>query len=360
MDIFEATKQYEAWMGHCTDLVHAHLRDKHEQMCADLFAFCRATFYRWAQQWPEVCSELRHAPRVLAVGDLHVDSFGTWRDVEGRLCWGVDDFDEAYSLPYTNDLVRLAASARMVIDAEQLVMKFQDACDAILEGYRRTLREGGCPIVLGEREVTLERLGIDAIEPPEDFWPKLQALPVRRQPLSKDVRQALERSLPDARLEYKVVRREAGIGSLGLQRFVAIANWKGGLVAREAKAMVPSACVWLDRRPRRGQSLYQRAIEGAVRSHDPFQSIAGTWLIRRLSPDANPIEMADLPKRRDEETLLHAMGIEAANVHLGSPRQVKGVLADLQRRKPNWLRIAAKAMTDATRHEWKRFREASR
>ncbi len=361
MNIFEATQRYEAWMARCTPIVHAHLRDKHRQMRADLFGFFRGTFYRGAQQWPEVCGDLRHAPRVLAVGDLHVDSFGTWRDVEGRLCWGVDDFDEAYPLPYTNDLVRLAASAKIVIDAEQLGMKTKDACDVILEGYRRTLREGGCPIVLGEREVTLERLGIDAIEPPEDFWPKLQALPPARQPMHKDARQALERTLPDARLEYKVVTREAGIGSLGQQRFVAIASWKGGLVAREAKALVPSACVWLDGgRLRRGQSFYRRALEGAARSRDPFQSIAGTWLIRRLSPDANPIEIADLPRKRDEETLLHAMGTETANVHLGSRHQVTRVLADLHRRKGNWLRVAAKAMVEAMRDEWKIFRKASR
>src|SRR6266853_511911 len=308
MDIFEATTRYEAWMRSCTTIVHAHLQDKHRQMRGNLCAFYRASFYRWAQQWPDVCRELRHAPRVLAVGDLHVDSFGTWRDIEGRLCWGVDDFDEAYPLPYTNDLVRLAASAKIVIDAEQLVMRFKDACTAILDGYRRTLREGGDPIVLGERDVTLERLGIDAIEAPDDFWPKLQALPVARQPLRRDVRQLLERTLPDSRLTYRVVRREAGIGSLGQQRFVAIASWKGGFVAREVKAMVPSACVWLSQRARHGQSLYQRALEGAVRSPDPFQLIAGTWLIRRLSPDANPIEIAALPKKRDEETLLHAMG----------------------------------------------------
>ena len=99
MNILEATKQYEMWMSCCTSIVQAHLRDKHEQMRADLFAFCRSTFYRWAQQWPEVCGDLRHAPRVLAMGDLHIDSFGTWRDIEGRLCWGVDDFDEAYPMP---------------------------------------------------------------------------------------------------------------------------------------------------------------------------------------------------------------------------------------------------------------------
>jgi len=36
---------------------------------------------------------------VLAVGDLHVENFGTWRDAEGRLIWGVNDFDEAWRLP---------------------------------------------------------------------------------------------------------------------------------------------------------------------------------------------------------------------------------------------------------------------
>ena len=54
---------------------------------------------------------LARAPRALAVGDLHVENFGTWRDVEGRLIWGINDFDEAWRLPYTNDLVRLATSA---------------------------------------------------------------------------------------------------------------------------------------------------------------------------------------------------------------------------------------------------------
>jgi Uncharacterized protein conserved in bacteria (DUF2252) len=351
---------YEAWMRRCTTVVEGHLRHKHEQMRADLFAFFRGTFYRWAQLWPAVCREYRDAPRVLAVGDLHVENFGTWRDGEGRLCWGVDDFDEAYRMPYASDLIRLAASAKIVIDAAQLAIKFKDACNAILEGYRGTLHDGGCPIVLGQRDVNLERLGLDAIEPPEDFWPKLQALPAARQPLPSDLRPALERTLPHERLAYRVVRREAGIGSLGQERFVAIGSWQGGPIAREAKAMVPSARVWLDRRLRRGQSFSQRALEGAVRSHDPFQLIGGTWLIRRLSPDSNPILIADLPKKRDEEVLLRAMGVDAANVHLGSPRRVKSVLADLRRRKARWLRAAAKSMADAIHEDWKTFRKVSR
>jgi uncharacterized protein (DUF2252 family) len=115
MNIHKATQSYENWMRSCTAVIEAHLRLKHKQMRESPFLFFRGTFYRWAQLWPNVCASLRDAPKVLAVGDLHVGSFGTWRDTEGRLSWGVDDFDESYPLPYTNDLVRLAASVRIVI-----------------------------------------------------------------------------------------------------------------------------------------------------------------------------------------------------------------------------------------------------
>ena len=47
-------------------------------MAESAFPFFRATFYRWLQLWPEICSDLAKAPSVLAVGDLH-----TWRDEEG-------------------------------------------------------------------------------------------------------------------------------------------------------------------------------------------------------------------------------------------------------------------------------------
>ncbi|MBV8437947.1 MAG: DUF2252 family protein, partial [Silvibacterium sp.] len=88
-DIQEATRSFEKWMRSCAPVIESDLRSKHEQMREDLFLFFRGTFYRWAQVWPKVCAELARGPKVLATGDMHVNSFGTWRDVEGRLCWGV-------------------------------------------------------------------------------------------------------------------------------------------------------------------------------------------------------------------------------------------------------------------------------
>jgi uncharacterized protein (DUF2252 family) len=144
MDIRQATKSYETWIRNCTKVVESELTWKHAQMRADPFMFFRGTYYRWTQLWPKVCNDLRKAPTVLSVGDLHVGSYGTWRDSEGRLCWGVDDFDDSYPLPYTSDLVRLAASVKMITDSFGLAIKFRAGCDAILEGYLQSLKEGGC------------------------------------------------------------------------------------------------------------------------------------------------------------------------------------------------------------------------
>jgi hypothetical protein len=355
MNIREATKSYEAWMRRCTPIISADLAEKHKKMRKDVYYFLRGTFYSWIQMWPEVCPELSRAPRVLASGDMHVGSFGTWRDSEGRMCWGVDDFDEAYPLAYTNDLVRIAASMKLVIDQEHLTIKFKVGCDALLEGYRECLRKRGHPLVLAEQEKNMEQFGIAAIDPPSDFWEELNHLPAANN-LPAEAEKILKTSMP-AKLKCKMVRRKAGMGSLGQQRFVAIAEWEGGCIAREAKAMVASACVWLQGQPGQGQSHYKQIIERAVRSPDPFQKIKGMWLLRRLSPDSNPIEISELPKERDEEILMRAMGREAANIHLGSERAIRTVLKDLGLRKPNWLRDGAKEMAKAVEKQWKKYQK---
>jgi Uncharacterized protein conserved in bacteria (DUF2252) len=170
MDIRQSTREYEKWMRICVPLVEGDLRDKHAKMKEDPFQFFRGSYYRWAQLWPELCPDLLNAPIVLSVGDLHVDSFGTWRDFEGRLCWGVDDFDEAWPLPYTNDLVRLAASVKIARKLGLLELRSRRTCEIILEAYQETLKQNGCPIVLAEQERQLEKLGIAALKAPIRFW----------------------------------------------------------------------------------------------------------------------------------------------------------------------------------------------
>ena len=53
--------------------------------------------------------------------------------------------------------------------------------------------------------------------------------------------------MPERGPHWRVAHRVAGLGSLGRERYVALADWHGGSVAREAKALAPSACVWAER-----------------------------------------------------------------------------------------------------------------
>ena len=146
MNIFKATREYEAWAAERTSFLKDDLELKHQRMAGSPFIFFRATFYRWAALWPEVCPDCAQAPELLAVGDLHVENFGTWRDADGRLAWGVNDFDEAQPLPYTNDLVRLAASARLAVEEHNMGLSGREASEAILAGYPPGLGAGGRPV----------------------------------------------------------------------------------------------------------------------------------------------------------------------------------------------------------------------
>jgi len=181
-------------------------------MADGAFELLRAAFFRWAQRWPVVCAELATAPKVLAVGDLHVENFGTWRDSEGRLVWGVNDFDEAWPLPYTSDLVRLATSAMLAAKEHELFLDAERMCDALLQGYREALEAGGRPFVLAEHHPALREMAAARLKNPEKFWEKLKRLPTFRGAVPGGARKALQRMLPHPSMEIRYVHRIAGLG----------------------------------------------------------------------------------------------------------------------------------------------------
>jgi hypothetical protein len=360
MGIAKATLAYETWLAKHIRLLPADLARKHQAMAEDMFPFLRATFYRWMQLWPKVCADEASAPRVLAVGDLHVENFGTWRDVEGRLVWGINDFDEVYELPYTIDLVRLAASAHIAIRELRLEIASKDACEAILTGYKKSLEVGGVPYVLAEEHDWLRHMVTGILRDPPQYWLKLDSLPTFKGRVPKSARRAIERLLPEPGLEYRIVHRIAGLGSLGRERYVGLAICRGARVAREAKALAPSACVWAASGKASERIRYQQALDESVRDVDPFVHLRGSWIVRRLAPDCSRVELTSMPKERDESKLLRAMGFETANVHLGTPRARKLILRDLAKRPADWLHIAATAMVKATTSDWREWRAGTR
>jgi len=357
MDILTATKDFEKWVSRWTHVVKSQLTDKHKQMAESPVQFLRGTFYRWTQLFPEICQELRKAPTVLSVGDLHIASFGTWRDGFGRLIWGIDDFDEAHPLAYANDLVRLAVSAILDASEGEIKVGLGNVVDVILDGYRTSLSGGGKPFVLEEKHKWLRNIALDSLDIPANFWKKLDALPAVRGNVPADARKAISRLLPAPQLPHRIVRRVAGVGSLGHHRYVAISDWCGGQIALEAKAAIPSACTWA-RGGGSSRIYYQLVLQQAIRCPDPFVRLSGTWLVRQLAPDSSPIEIETMSGQKDQDKLLHAMAWEAANVHLGTSRAAARITADLNSRSGKWLRTAVKDMAAATIGDWKEWKKS--
>jgi hypothetical protein len=362
MDILKATERFEDWLRRRIPVIEADLAYKHTQMQADPFMFFRATYYRWAQLWPKLCPKLARAHPVLAVGDLHIENFGTWRDAEGRLAWGVNDFDEAHPMAFTNDLVRVAVSALLSLRADpKMKADPADVFEQLLAGYQECVAAGGEPLVLMERHGELRRMATQELRQPAEFWKRMEAkLSKPGAVLPEGLRRAFRKLLPaGVEASYHLLKMPKGLGSLGRRRFLALATWEGGLIAREAKDVVPSAALWAAKeRAGNGNPWLERTVEAAVRCADPFYTVKGRWLLRRLAPDCSRIDLDELKHHENFASLLHSMGWETANIHLGTPKARKDLRNALQRLPGKWLEEASQTMLEKSLDDWRTFKKS--
>ena len=356
MNIVTATSRYEKWLGSIMPLIAEDLATKHEIMRDDAFGFFRATFYRWGQAWQRLPRRIAQAPAVLGIGDAHVENFGTWRDREGRLVWGVNDFDESTRLPYTNDVVRVAVSGLLARQQGLIRVSAADMLAATMRGYTEGLRSGGAPFVIEENNTWLRDLALSGARAPVGYWRKLMKSDPWDGPVPKRARRLLSDVPRDAKL-MRIIHRISGAGSLGRPRLAALYEWGGGYLAREVKARAPSAWTFATDAAHATKIVALSPIwKHAVRCPDPYLEATRRWVTRRLSPDCSRIELADLPKKRHEIALFLAMGWEIANVHLGSTTEA--IVSKHQSRLPrHWLREACETIlsaVDTDHREWKR------
>jgi hypothetical protein len=338
---------YESWLRKRCDVVEKDLEEKHRRMREGAFEFLRATCFRWARTIEGICPDLSDAPRVACVGDTHVENFGTWRDMDSRLVWGVNDFDDTAVMPYAYDLVRLVTSALLALGRQLPATR---AADAVLDGYRRGL-SNPAPALLDENAGWLRPFVNPGEAQNRKFWRDVEALPEADPPAP--VRAALRRSLPQGATCLRFASRAAGLGSLGRPRFVAVACWNSGRVVREAKAFVPSAWDWAHDRARR-RTWFIDLANGSFRSPDPLLHVEGGFVFRRLAPDARKIDLEDIHAQKLSTRLLEAMGADVAAVHASDPRSTR-IAEDLEARKPGWLAQAAEAARDATQKDFEAY-----
>lgn len=352
---------FEIWLRQRCTVDEDALTLKHQKMEEHPFPFLRATYFRWAKTIEAICPELTRAPKVLAVGDIHIENFGTWRNVEQRLVWGINDFDEAAEMPYAFDLVRLVTSARLAPDKS---IRAKTIARTVLAGYRRGLKTPG-PILLDQQQTWMNDFLRTTDEEREEFRNKYEK-PDRKDRVSAkdmpaDAKRGLLEAMPKGLDEPQFAKRTAGVGSLGRPRFVAVADWCGGLVVREAKAQLPSAWDWTHKRPRAKSRLID-AARSSSRSPDPYLEADGRFVFRRLAADADKIEIKDLSKDALQGDLFEAMGFDLGSFHGGDRVRARAIARHLPRRD-TWLHHAA-AEAEANVHEdfaaWQEVMKARR
>jgi hypothetical protein len=330
---FEDWLREQCLLNGC-EVAEADLEYKHDQMASDPFVFLRATFFRWAKRIETLLPELAEAPSVLSVGDTHLENFGTWRDNEGRLVWGVNDFDEAAAIPYPFDLVRLAASVRL---ADEPGVSNHEAAAAIAEGYLRGLAAPR-PTLLDEQETWMRAYVGVSDKKREKFWNRLDDLPATAAPAP--VIAALQKSMPDSAPISKIASVQKGMGSLGRPRFVALAMWRGGKVTREAKALVPSAWDWGHARDL-APSRFLELSRGQFRSPDPWLEVHNGFLCRRIAADSRKVNLKDDDDLMELHiNLFNAMGFDLGAIHAADHR-AEAVKLHLDGLTDGWLYAAA-------------------
>jgi uncharacterized protein (DUF2252 family) len=348
--IQQSTRRYETWLREQLEgnLVKQDLARKHGKMKESAFSFLRAAYWRWAETILDVCPELADAKAVLGVGDIHFENYGTWRDVDGRLAWGVNDYDESAVMPFTLDLVRLSTSA--LLGRGRHPISESEIAGAILKGYRQGLN-APAPIVLDRDRRWLRDLLVVSDKARSKFWEKIASMRSNAAPPA--FLAALDAGMPESKLTIKTSRRTAGTGSLGRPRWVGVANWRGAPVVREAKSLVGSAWTLAHKGTHR-QTSYDDVAAGQYRPIDPWHSVRGNIVVRRLSPNNRKLEVDDGSAVFSAD-VLQAMGFDLANVHLGTA-SVDELKRELSRRKRGWLVQSSTRAAEAVTQDFKQWK----
>jgi hypothetical protein len=389
-DIVQSTTEFESWLRTQITLRDDHLLTKHDKMSEQLFEFFRATFYRWCERWNEACPEWARAQPVVAVGDLHVQNFGSWRDGRGRLIWGVNDYDEVATLSFAIDLVRLAASAELASEViPDCELTLSEICEAIRDGYLAGLERGGEPFVLERRHAWLLRMVRAVLKEPKRFWKgwlKYKTQPVSEEKIPQRLATLLREAFPaGAEVEFREMKPglTKGLGSLGHERFFGYTEHQGGPMAAEGKSVALSAAIWASGQTK-GELEMEKLLRPEKRPFSPGTMIRDGWLIRPLMSDCGRIDLSLLnvgldPTAAsldptavnrdptavyldptgvslDQDRLLTAMGFEIASVHLLSAPadQLKEAITEF--RVPPFRKTVA-SMIDLVRTDYKAWRK---
>ncbi len=373
---------------------------KYARMRTDPFAFLRGSCHLFYTRLPGE-GVVRKPPLAWCCGDLHLENFGSYKGDNRQVYFDLNDFDESLLAPATWDLVRLLTSVIVGRGAMRLDRQAQAVAgewvDALVAAYADALAAG--------KAYWIER---DTAPPPiADLLSSLRGRDRaafldartdrhgRRRRIRTDGRKALVASAAQAdkvrgwiasvaeesgRPRFfdviDVARRIAGIGSLGVERYIVLVRGKGspdGNYLLDCKRALPSASVrfvvaaqplWADE-AHRVVEVQRRMQAVSVAFLRPLRADGRSFVLRALQPSEDRIELG---QRRHSlarlRSLVAEMGRCAAWAQLRSSGRGGSAsadeLIDFGRRR-RWRRKLAKLarhMADVVESDWSIFTKA--
>jgi len=299
---------------------------KYREMCKSPFAFFRGTAHLFWEDLAARRSALPDGPLVWACGDLHFENFGSFQGDNGLSYFDLNDFDESALAPATWEVSRFVASAYVAApslnvtaaEANELVTLFLDAYQTALgdgkaRWIERATASGMVRILLRRVSKQTRAMLINS----RTIWKKGKrriliddehALPVtdrQRNTVTRRLNE-LAKSQPDPDF-FKVLdvaRRVAGLGSLGLERYIVLVRGAGGRDGNallDVKQAVPSS---LARVERLRQPAWKSEADRVVAIQQRMQAIApallhakkierGGYVLHELQPTNDRLSLKD-------------------------------------------------------------------
>ncbi len=372
---------------------------KYHGMRANAFAFLRGTCHLFYQDWP-TDSLLNDAPAAWICGDLHLENFGSFKGDNRLTYFDINDFDEAVLAPATWDLARFITS--VLVGAKTLDVNQPEAialCHCFLDSYITALQDGKARWIERNTAKGMIKNLLSDLKKRErqKFLDSRTTIKEGKRLLNLDGKRAFLINEKDRKKVVSfmksfaplqanpkffkvldVARRVAGIGSLGLERYIILVEGLGS----------PAENYLLDLKYEPGSALppylilpqpeWHTEADRVITIQHHMQAISPAFLnavqignrsyvMRELLPDSDRLHLESWNgKLRRLEKVMIAMGKVVAWAHLRSGGRQGSATTDdwiaFADRNSDWrnplleygVNYAEQVETD-----WKVFRDSS-
>jgi uncharacterized protein (DUF2252 family) len=340
---------------------------KYHEMRADAFAFLRGTSHLFYQDWP-ADSSLNDAPPAWICGDLHLENFGSFKGDNRLTYFDINDFDEAVLAPATWDLARFITS--VLVGTKTLDVNQSEAialCHCFLDNYITALQDGKARWVERDTAKGMIKNLLSDLKKRErqQFLDSRTEIKDDKRILKLDGKRALSINESDRKKVLKfmktfaayqskpkffkvldVARRIAGVGSLGIERYIILVEGLGsphGNYLLDLKYQPGSALAPYLTLP---QPEWNSEADRVIIIQHHVQAISPAFLnavqighrsyvMRELLPDSDRLHLESWNgKLRRLEKVMLAMGKVVAWAHIRSGGRQGSAITD------DWIAFA--------------------